>query len=164
MVRIGVISDTHGNERLIRQAMEIFKELGVERILHCGDLCVPSQVKIFKEIPTDFVYGNCDSCVRGSIEQAIEKYGGTLHGDFGSIHFGGKDIAFMHGQSRTRLLQELDGGKWDLLCYGHTHRYEFSMHGDTILLNPGALERRHEAPGAVCVELPKIDVIRITLR
>lgn len=163
MARIGVISDTHGEERLIRQAMEVFKELGVVRILHCGDLCVPENVALFREIPTDFVYGNCDSCVRLSIERAVEKYGGTLHGDFGSLRLYGKSVAFLHGQNRTRLLQELDGGAWDLICCGHTHRYEFSMHGDTILLNPGALQRRSQTPGAVCVDLPKIDVTRFTL-
>ena len=164
MVRIGVISDTHGEERLIRQAMEVFKELGVGRILHCGDLCVPDNVALFKEIPIDFVYGNCDSCVRLSIERAVETHGGTLHGDFGSLRLAGKNIAFLHGQNRTRLLQELDSGKWDLICCGHTHRYEFSMYGETILLNPGALRRRSETPGAVCVDLPKIDVTRFTLQ
>ena len=38
------------------------------------------------------------------------------------------------------------------------------MYGETILLNPGALRRRSETPGAVCVDLPKIDVTRFTLQ
>ena len=163
MLRIGVISDTHGEEQLICRAVEIFKELNVERIIHCGDLCVPSQVELFREIPTDFVYGNCDSCVRLSIAQAVEKYGGTHHGDFGSLRLAGKNIAFLHGQDRTRLLQELQCGNWDLLCYGHTHRYEYSLEGETVLLNPGSVKRRYESSCAVCVELPKIDVTRIML-
>lgn len=163
MLRIGVISDTHGEERLVRRAVEIFKEMNVERVLHCGDLCVPAHAALFKEIPTDFVYGNCDSCVRLSIERSVEEAGGTHHGDFGSLRLAGKNVAFLHGQDRTRLLQELNSGDWDLICTGHTHRYELTMYGDTLLLNPGAVQRRYETPCAACVDLPSLSVSRIML-
>ena len=163
MIRLGVISDTHGEETLIRRAITSFKELGVERIIHCGDLRVPSHVALFQEIPTDFVYGNCDAAIRQSIARSVEEFGGTHHGDFGSLTLAGKRVGFLHGQNSTRLNQELRSGDWDLLCYGHTHHYEFSLYGETILLNPGALQRRGEAPGVAYVELPKIDVMMVPL-
>lgn len=163
MIRIGVISDTHGEEALVRRAMEVFQELRVSRIIHCGDLSVPPHLSLFSPIPTDFVYGNCDSSVRHSIARAIEKFGGTLHDDFGSMELAGKKIAFLHGHNSTRLNQEIQSGRWDLVCCGHTHRYEFTLVGETVVLNPGSVQRRFETPSAAMVELPKIDVLRIPL-
>lgn len=163
MMRIGVISDTHGEATLVRRAMGVFKEMGVERIIHCGDLCTPSQVKLFSEIPTDFVYGNCDAGVRMTIGMQIEEFGGTHHGDFGSLELEGKKIAFLHGQRQQVLDGVIDSGEWDLVCYGHTHKFHYGMVGNTVVLNPGALQRRSEAPGVACVDLPEMTVARIPL-
>jgi len=157
MIRVGVISDTHGQAELARRALSVFQEAGAERILHCGDIGSTEIIQILSALPTDYVYGNCDGA-RQTLAAAVEKYGGTLHGDFGSVEIAGKKIALYHGQNDERLDQEARSGEWDLICTGHTHRSTFTEWFGTRLLNPGALQRRWEAPGAVLLDLPRMDV------
>ena len=162
MVRVGVISDTHGNAELTRRAVAIFRETQVTRVIHCGDIGSTEIITILSELPTDYVFGNCDGA-RRTLASAIEESGGTLHDDFGSVEIAGKKIAIYHGQNDMRLEQEICSGQWDLLCYGHTHRFAFEQRGQTMVLNPGAIQRRWEAPSAAVVDLPKIDVTRFNV-
>lgn len=162
MVRVGVISDTHGNAELTRRAVAIFRETQVTRVIHCGDIGSSEVVEILSEFPVDYVFGNCDGA-RRTLASAIERTDGTLHGDFGSVEIAGKKIAIYHGQDDERLEQEIRSGEWDLLCRGHTHRFAFEQEGRTKVLNPGAIQRRWETPGAAVVDLPKIDVTRFNV-
>ena len=157
MMRIGVISDTHGLAELTQRVLTVFQETGAERIIHCGDIGSTDVVKILSALPVDYVFGNCDGA-RRTLAAAIEESGGTIHGDFAELLIAGKKIAVYHGQNDERLEQEARSGQWDLICTGHTHRALFSEWYGTRILNPGALQRRWEAPQAALLDLPKIDV------
>lgn len=159
MTRIGVISDTHGDTAGTRAALAVFLETGCSRLLHCGDIGSPEIATILSVLPCDYVFGNCDGA-RATLSEAIRATGGTLHDDFGTLEIDGKKIALYHGHSEERLEQEIRSQQWDLLCTGHTHRFAFEQIGPTKILNPGAIKRLWETPGACVVELPKIDVTR----
>lgn len=72
---IGVISDTHGHVEFTRPALEVFRNEGAERLLHCGDIGSPEVVRLFDNWPTHFVFGNADHD-RKNLRRAIE--GGVL--------------------------------------------------------------------------------------
>jgi hypothetical protein len=159
---LGVISDTHGNLLRTRQAMRIFREFGVERIIHCGDVGAAAVLSQFAGIPVDFVLGNCDGSEaddRGVL--APDRV--TCHGLFGHMELEGQKIAFMHSHDQLRFDREVSSGQWDMLCYGHTHKAALWMGCDrTIVLNPGALHRV-ATPSVAIVQLPERDVTHVHL-
>jgi putative phosphoesterase len=69
---LGVISDTHGNLRSTRQAMELLAPRCPEVLLHCGDVGSLSILALFSEFPTHFVLGNVDRDVE-EISAAIRQ-------------------------------------------------------------------------------------------
>lgn len=156
-MKIGIISDTHGDHQGTIAAVELFRERKVQRIIHCGDIGTAETVLLFdRGIATDFVFGNCDMNTK-SLKEAILERGFTCHERFGALELEGKSIAFLHGDDHQRFERELSGGAWDLLCYGHTHIADLRLHAHTLVLNPGAIYRSAQ-PSIALVELPEMNV------
>ncbi|MCL2624341.1 MAG: YfcE family phosphodiesterase, partial [Planctomycetaceae bacterium] len=159
---IGVISDTHGNILLAHQAMLVFREFAVERIIHCGDVGAATVLSQFAGTPVDFVLGNCDGS-EADFRQVLEPGRVTCHGLFGHVAVTEKKIAFMHGHDQRRFDRETSSGRWDMLCYGHTHKPALWMGCDqTIVLNPGAFHRV-ATPSVAVVKLPEREVTHVNL-
>jgi putative phosphoesterase len=70
-VKLGILADSHDHVRNIHRAVEIFRERGVEAVVHAGDVVAPFAAKalaeaLFKEFggelvpPVYAVYGNND--------------------------------------------------------------------------------------------------------
>ncbi len=154
------MSDTHGEFESTRGLLRIFASLGVELIIHCGDLGGASMAPLFSACPTHFVLGNCDD--RLTLGPAISQAGQTFHDRFGSLELEGKRIAFLHGHDGDRFHQAVFSGEWDLICHGHTHEANFAAVGRTLVLNPGAISRSSRPSGAT-VELPSMRVTTVTL-
>ncbi len=157
---LGIVSDTHGQVDLTRQAVRIFESLSVELVIHCGDVGPPAVVELFEPWPTHFVLGNCDD--RRALPAAIESAGQTCHDRFGSLELEGKKIAFLHGDDAGLLNATIQNGRWDLVCYGHLHLAGTSVAGRTLVLNPGAL-CRSDHPSVAVVRLPSLEVIPVRL-
>ena len=155
--KLGVISDTHGLLNETVRAVRLFREHGVQTIIHCGDIGSSAVVKAFQGIETHFVLGNMDG-ESENLQLVAEETGNQLHGWFGSIELSGKRIAFSHGHL-PQFEEELENGNWDLLCFGHTHVATLQMHGATLLLNPGAFQRVLQ-PTIAIVTLPDMTVER----
>ncbi|MGL6196341.1 MAG: metallophosphoesterase family protein [Thermoguttaceae bacterium] len=153
---LGIISDTHGNVKLTSRALDLFREHGVSRILHCGDIGTVDIVQLFDDIPTEFVFGNCDPCTE-SLRRAIQNKNHICHNWFGKVEMNGKKIAFLHGHDLFRFESETENGTWDLLCYGHTHVPELRLVGETLVLNPGAIHRS-PSPSVAVVDLSTMNV------
>jgi putative phosphoesterase len=142
--------------------MLVFREFGVERIIHCGDVGTVEVLSQFVGTPVDFVLGNCDGS-EADFRNALELGRVTCHGLFGHITIAEKKIAFMHGHDQRRFDRETSSGQWDMLCYGHTHKSALWMGCDqTIVLNPGALHRV-ATPSVAVVKLPERDVTHINI-
>jgi putative phosphoesterase len=160
-VRLGIISDTHGHVELTRAAVRMFESLGVEAVLHCGDIGSIAVVELFAHWPTHFVFGNCDEDT-GTFAAAIARAGQTCHGLFGDLDFDGVKIALLHSHERRRFRDTIDGGKYRLVCYGHTHVAAIDRRGQTVVLNPGAIYRAYPHSIAV-VELPAVEATIIEI-
>lgn len=159
---LGVVSDTHGHVGYTREAIRVLEEFEPQAVLHCGDIGSPEIVRLFSSWPTHFVLGNVDEG-EDDITAAIAAAGQHNHGLFGKLELAGRRIAFLHGHDRQRLKQETTTGKWDLVCYGHTHAREWHRNErQTLILNPGALFRATPHSFAI-VDLAKLDVTTIEL-
>ena len=161
-MQLGVISDTHGHLKRSQETVRMLESLGVDAVLHCGDIGTPEVVALFAPWATHYVFGNCDYD-QPMLQAAIAATpGGICHGMFGKIEYEGLQIALLHSHERRRFQNSIAGGAYDLVCYGHTHVAAIDRHGDTVVLNPGAVYRANP-PSIAVVELPALEATIIPL-
>ena len=148
---IGIISDSHDHLGNVRRALALFRERGVEIVLHAGDFVSPFVSEPFREAGMRLigVFGNND----GDKLYLRERFSGIGELHFGPHEFelGGRKILLMH---EPRALDALvASGRYDLIVYGHTHRAEI-REGRPLVINPGELGGWLTGqPSAACVDL-----------
>ena len=139
-VLIGILSDTHGQHLAARRAIGLFEELGVEHIIHCGDVGGES---VFDELvgrPCTFVWGNMDRRDAGLLAY-LDAVGIPTPTEVPTrVELDGKSIVVFHGHERgfQRAVRTL---AVDYIIHGHTHVVRDERHGETRIVNPGALHR-----------------------
>jgi putative phosphoesterase len=158
-MKIGVLSDTHGEAAAVECACRILRDQGVQLAIHCGDIG-PSIIPLFNGLTTHFVFGNVDNLEE--IRQAITDPEHKLHDHFGTLEVGGCQVAFMHGHDIRLLHTTIHSGRYDLVCHGHTHVFSRNYEGRTLVLNPGALSRTIR-PSVAIVEIPSLKVTELPL-
>lgn len=137
---IGILSDSHGRHLAVRAALALFDQLGVEHVIHCGDVC---GVSVFDELagrPVTFVWGNCDLPDAGlyaylqTIDLQVPDNVPTV------IELGGRRIAVFHGHEPAFAngSARLDV---DYVLHGHTHSKRDERLDNKRIVNPGALHR-----------------------
>ncbi len=139
-MKIAVMSDSHDHIWNMRQALEQIRHMGVQMIIHCGDFVAPFMLKELDHagIPVHGVFGNNDGDQHQLTKLALTELNNiTLHGVVGAADAGDFQIGFTH------LAEIGEGmaysGRYQLVCYGHTHEYVQKKIGLTILLNPGEI-------------------------
>ena len=154
-IRIGVISDTHGQVEKTREGVRLLESMEVEQVFHCGDIGSMEIVRLFDAWKTHFVLGNCDH--ESTLPQReIEEAGHVFYGRFGQIELAETRIALIHGDDQRRLDEAIHSGDWNLICHGHTHVARQDRFGETLVLNPGAIYRARQHSVAL-VELPTLE-------
>jgi uncharacterized protein len=137
---VGILSDTHNDHLMAREAMRLFDHLGVAHLIHCGDV---GGEAVFDELvgrPLTFVWGNTDCAANGTLVY-IESIGFTLpSGVPTTVTLDGKRFAVFHGHERgfDTAIDDLDV---DVICHGHTHVARDDLVRGTRIINPGALHR-----------------------
>lgn len=139
-MRIGVLSDTHGDALSTLAAVRMLESLEVAALLHCGDIGTPDIPPLLQAWPTHYVFGNCDGN-EAALRLAIAEAGHFCHERQGEIVLHGRRIALIHSDDRWQFLEMVRSSKYDLVCYGHTHLAKQEQIGKTLVLNPGALHR-----------------------
>ena len=153
VMKIGIISDTHG---LLRP--EVTKALeGCGAILHGGDITGPEIIERLESIaPVYVVRGNGDRDWAEHIPLFLD------------FELAGLRVYMTH---RKKDLPD-DLSEYDLVVFGHSHKYEESRHGKTLLLNPGSCgpRRFHQAITMVIagiadghIETTRIDIPQKTV-
>jgi uncharacterized protein len=160
-MRLGIISDTHGHVVLTRPAVRMLESLDVDAVLHCGDIGSMAVVELFDKWPSHFVFGNCDDGT-SAFAAAIERAGQTCHGLFGDLEFEGVRVALLHSHERRKFRETIDSGDYQLVCYGHTHVAAVDRHGETLVVNPGAIYRADPHSIAV-IDLPSLEATIVEL-
>ena len=124
MIRIGLISDTHG----LMRAEALAALAGVDTILHAGDV---GRLSVLRELrgmaPVQAVYGNVDDPLL-ALPQHLD------------LVFDGVRVHVSHGHelgspTPQKLAAAYDA---DVIVYGHTHRQLIEMVGRKLVVNPGA--------------------------
>lgn len=138
-MKIGLISDTHGQNSYTERAVEVFRDQDVERIIHCGDVTKVKHLSPLLELglPLHVVFGNMDRRKR-EFEDVADTGAFQLHGSEGQMDVDGKTISFTHGHmdsSIRRLRKESD-----FLIRGHTHEREDNEWKQCRILNPGSVK------------------------
>lgn len=133
MKRIGVLSDTHG--KLREEVAEILRECDV--ILHAGDINTPKVMESLQAIaPLYIVRGNAD-------KEWAEEIPETL-----SEEICGLQVFMVHNKKQIPK----DTGDYDLVVFGHSHKYEERKEGNCLYLNPGSCgPRRFSQPVTMAV-------------
>lgn len=145
MKRIGVLADTHG--KLREEVAEILRECDV--ILHAGDINTQKVLDGLREIaPLYIVRGNADKeWAEGLPEKLSEEVCGLR-------------IFMVHNKKHIPK----ETGNYELVVFGHSHKYEERWEGNCLFLNPGSCgPRRFSQPvtmAVVEVEEGKICVIK----
>ena len=141
-MKVGVISDTHGNIKDARRAARRLVENGARLIIHLGD-GVGDAIEIEKSegVPVQYVAGNCDNHPDAATEQHFSWKGlGVL-----AVHGHQSDMNRYHVEERRQktldkmanLAVSLDAG---IVLYGHTHHADDFVHSGVRFINPGALD------------------------
>jgi uncharacterized protein len=127
-VRIGVISDTHGQLR--PEVFDVFKE--VDHILHGGDVGKREVLIDLQALaPVTAVYGNTDgSQLRSRLPQVAR------------VQLEGFDIVVTHGDqlgSPTPAKLHEAFPEAEIIVFGHTHKAVLELVDRTVtVMNPGA--------------------------
>lgn len=140
-MRIAIISDTHN---LLRE--EVKEQLyDCELILHAGDICSPAVYDALAGIgkPMLTVRGNNDG--RWAAEKAIPKILDIRLSELEELSEFEENpkvqnlrIYMVHDRKDIPA-EVLDGStEYDLVVFGHSHKYECFYTGKTLVINPGS--------------------------
>jgi putative phosphoesterase len=137
-MRIGILSDTHDQLVLTRQAVDLLIREGAEALIHCGDMTGPDIVRACAKLPCTFAFGNHDADNVPALERAIVEVGGTCVASGGIVELAGKRIAVLHGHVGMKAMLARTP---DYLVHGHSHIAANARIGVTRRICPGALDR-----------------------
>lgn len=134
MLRIGLVSDTHG---LLRpEALAFLK--GSDAIVHGGDIGNPGVLDALRELaPLTVVRGNNDSeaWADGIAETEV-------------VEFGGVRLYAIHDLSQLGIDPAAAGVR--VVVSGHSHKPKIEERGGVLYVNPGSAgPRRFKLPIAV---------------
>ena len=127
MMKIAVLSDTHG---LLRP--EVIKVIGeCDAVLHAGDINSQKIVDQMKEAagkhaPVYIVRGNNDKEWAEYLPHHLE------------FMLGGVNFYMVH--NKKDLPQ--DSGDWQVIIFGHSHKYSEEVRDGRLYLNPGSCGKR----------------------
>ncbi|MCK4658276.1 MAG: YfcE family phosphodiesterase [Phycisphaerae bacterium] len=137
---IGIMSDSHGQHRMVTDALRCFDALGVEHVVHCGDICGTAVLDQLVGRPCTFVWGNMDTVDR-PLCRYLESVGLPIPPKPPvRLELGGKTFLVFHGheQGISRAIREMEP---HYALHGHTHAVRDEYIGNIRLINPGALAR-----------------------
>ncbi len=141
-MRIGLLSDTHGNFEPTKLGVEALMAAGAEMLIHCGDVGGTDILDLLAgEIPAYFVFGNND-WDRVELANYALLLGIHCLNAFGEVDFGdGKKAVVLHGDDASVMTRLLRAKNHAYLFHGHSHVQRDEQFGDTRIINPGALHR-----------------------
>ncbi|WP_378953977.1 YfcE family phosphodiesterase [Pelosinus sp. sgz500959] len=139
-MRIGVISDTHGDLVTIRQIIDQVKD--VDMWMHAGDCSQDADyLRSLVKVPVYAARGNCDGHTTAKIDEFIEVDKLKIWLTHGH-RYGVK-------QGTRELVRWAKHHAVDIVIYGHTHIVDNRWCEDVLLFNPGSSYGNRAACGVL---------------
>lgn len=170
-MRVGIVSDTHGDVEAWRKVMQIFSNVDV--ILHCGDVLYhgprnpivagynPGALSVELgdlNVPVICARGNCDA----DVDQLVLPF---VLQEPGAVFWQELKIFIHHGHLWMGEKLVKVGAKQgaEICCHGHNHIPEITQYGDIWLINPGSpsLPKGGHPPTAALIEAGQAKLINI---
>jgi len=137
-MKIAIISDIHDHRKKLEKALVQIQE--ADKLICCGDLCSPF---IIRDLGSGFtgtihiVFGNNDGDLFRISKAADDFEHIHLHGEIAELILDDKRFAVTHFDNIGRMIATSDD--YDVVCYGHNHKYEVALEGKTLKINPGEI-------------------------
>ena len=163
-MKIAVMSDSHDNIWNLKKALDIIQKSETSMIIHCGDFVAPFMLKELNDpgIPVHGVFGNNDGDQYLLTTLSLTTLSNiTLHSLVGQIEIGGIDIAFTHQPVVGEALAST--GKYNLVCFGHSHEYQLNKIAAATILNPGEIMGKDGSPGFCFIDTNTLEIKRVEL-
>lgn len=146
-MKIGLISDTHGDPDAFKQAFEIIKDS--DFLMHSGDLFYHGLFNLIKDTynplelsklinavkkPIIYAKGNCDS----EVDQLAVDFNIM---DPVRIFYYNENIIYLHHGHKKKDEELIDLSKkfkFNIVVSGHTHIFRIEKKGNVIFINPGS--------------------------
>ena len=177
-MRIGLISDTHVPNAVKEPPHQVVRAfVGVDLILHAGDIYIPSCLDWLERIAPvsaveleSTVHFNGDPRVA---EKRVLELGGHIIGLVHDLALKGIDevrpgvIEAQHlpDQSLPVVMENFFGTAVDIVVFGHTHHAVVEEHQGVLLVNPGSpslpMQRRQLGQVAILELTPETRTARI---
>ena len=144
-MKIGILSDSHTETELHRDAIAHLLSLEVEYLLHAGDIMLEEHLEMLEasNLPYACVYGNNDF----ALIPLQEKYNIFKEPHYLTIE--NLKVKIMH-------LPYFMTPDADMVVSGHTHLFEASISSDTLFINPGEVCAR-EKPLSECAVVEVVE-------
>ena len=145
-MKIGILSDTHGNIPATATAARIFSATGVGTVLHCGDIgssdILAELASVFHplDVPVYAVFGNVD-LYSSDWKFFPANLGVQLLGRFGEVELDGCRVALLHSDDQVRFHKTISSSTYDFVFSGHSHEVHDRTIGSTRCINPGTAGR-----------------------
>lgn len=160
-MHLGILSDTHDDEKWMNFALLALRQRGASYIIHCGDIGTPRMLDFMVGSPCGFIWGNSDKEPVALMRHAAS-IGIHCFEYFGEFEMAGKMFAVVHGDDRARMKALLEDQRHDYLLCGHTHVCRDERVGRIRMINPGALYEAKERTCAILhVEEDRLEMIRL---
>lgn len=161
---IGILSDSHGDHLIVRRAVALFDSLGVEHLIHCGDVC---GTNVFDELvghPCTFVWGNMDDTDPPLLAYLDSVGIAPPNSKPTRLNLGGKSFAVFHGHEHG-FRNAIDSMNVDYILHGHTHVVRDERRGKTRIINPGALFRaKPKTVATLDTSTDKLEFVEVSKR
>jgi uncharacterized protein len=135
---VAILSDIHDNLWNLQTALTRLADC--DAVICCGDLCSPF---VIDELAKGFerqihiVFGNNDADLFRITAKARQYPHLHLHGEFCEVQFDGKRFAVNHFDYIAKPIAH--SALYDIVCFGHNHRFEIAHTGKTLMINPGSI-------------------------
>ncbi|NPA95713.1 MAG: YfcE family phosphodiesterase [Thermodesulfobacteria bacterium] len=163
-MKVAIMSDSHDNLWNLRTAVKMVQDMGISEIIHLGDLISPFMLEEVEGFEGTFhlIYGN-NNGDHILLQKKIAALGGLVqfHGWLGELEFDSKKIGFIHDPLLARKIAK--SGDYDVVLFGHTHLWLEEQVGKCLLLNPGEILGKKEAPGFAVLECSTLEVERVQI-